>query len=291
MRTRGRLNRWALTLGALGLLALAAASAWAQDECATCHEDVVKSFAKTPHGRAYGFDTSYKDAGCTSCHGSGQEHVNAGGEGKILNPAKAKAADSNSACMSCHEARKAQAHWQGSPHEAAGVKCASCHSVHATAPPARQALATTSPITEKCLACHGSLRKGLNQRSTHPLREGQMDCTSCHNPHGTPGEKLLVGDSINDTCYRCHAEKRGPFLWEHSPVREDCRTCHVPHGSNHPGMLQARTTQMCQACHQQGRHQTLPGLPAAIWNTNKQCVNCHSQIHGSNHPSGPLFQR
>lgn len=288
MKTRGG---WVLALGALGLLGLGAAPAWTQEECAACHEDVVKSFAKTQHGRTYGFDKDYKDSSCTSCHGSGQEHIDAGGEGKILNPAKAKAADSNAACMSCHEANKAQAHWQGSAHEAAGVSCASCHSVHKNAPPLSTGLVTVNPVSEKCLSCHSSQRKSLNQRSTHPLREGQMDCISCHNPHGTTGEKLLKADSVNDTCYSCHAEKRGPFLWEHSPVRQDCLTCHTPHGSNHPGMLQARTTQICQSCHQQGRHQTIAGLPNSIWTTNRQCLNCHSQIHGSNHPSGPLFQR
>jgi DmsE family decaheme c-type cytochrome len=131
----------------------------------------------------------------------------------------------------------------------------------------------------------------LHQRSAHPLKDGQMDCVACHDPHGTSGEKLLRHASTNELCYSCHQNMRGPFLWEHSPAREDCLTCHRPHGSNYPQLLQARVTQLCQSCHQQGPHQTVPGAPASIWVGNRACLNCHMQIHGSNHPSGPLFQR
>jgi DmsE family decaheme c-type cytochrome len=118
-----------------------------------------------------------------------------------------------------------------------------------------------------------------------------MDCVSCHDPHGSAGDALLRQASVNENCYSCHQDMRGPFLWEHSPVREECTTCHKAHGSNYPSMLRARTTQLCQSCHQQGRHQTLAGVPQSVWVVNKACLNCHSQIHGSNHPSGPLFQR
>ena len=34
---------------------------------------------------------------------------------------------------------------------------------------------------------------------------------------------MLKEASVNDNCYKCHAEKRGPFLWEHPPVRENCQ--------------------------------------------------------------------
>lgn len=282
---------WVLAVGFLGGLAVAPPPAVAQEECAACHEDVAKKFAQSAHGRSFTFDKAQKAASCTSCHGPAEEHVNSGGEAKPLNPAKAKAADGNAACLSCHEDDKARTHWQGSPHEAAGLKCASCHSVHGEQVGVASSLPGVNPSTAKCLECHASQRKALNQRSRHPLRDGKLDCVSCHNPHGAEGEKLVAAGSVNDLCYSCHQEKRGPFLWEHSPVREDCLTCHTPHGSNHPTLLAARITQTCQACHQQGRHQTLPGLPQAVWNTNKQCVNCHMQIHGSNHPSGPLFQR
>jgi len=291
MKTRGE---WVLALLAMGLLAVAAAPAMAQEECAACHEDVVKGFAKTGHGRHFATDKDYQGASCTSCHTGAKEHAESGGDKKPQSLTKGAAPEANASCLSCHAGHKKQALWEGSPHQLAGLKCASCHDVHNShigTPELQKTLPGATETTKKCLECHGALRASLHQRSSHPMRDGQMECTSCHNPHGTTGEKLIDKGSVNELCYSCHQNLRGPFLWEHSPVREDCLTCHRPHGSNYPQMLQARVTQLCQSCHQQGRHQTLPGVPASIWVGNKACLNCHQNIHGSNHPSGPLFQR
>jgi DmsE family decaheme c-type cytochrome len=125
-----------------------------------------------------------------------------------------------------------------------------------------------------------------------------MECSSCHNPHGSQNVKMLrEGHSVNESCASCHAEKRGPFLFEHAPGRESCVTCHDPHGSNNERMLVARLPMLCQRCHIATRH---PGsiydeaqLNVAKSNriVGRGCVNCHSNIHGSNHPSGNRFVR
>jgi len=291
MRTRGGLGLVAI---ALGLLAFAASPAAAQDECAACHEDVVKGFAKSSHGRYFAADKAYAGASCASCHVGAKEHAESGGDKKPLSLRHGAPAEANASCLSCHAGHKDQAQWDGSAHQQAGLRCASCHDLHKMhvgTPEQQKALPGVTETTRKCLECHGTVRASLHQRSSHPMRDGQMDCASCHEPHGTTGEKLIRQGSVNELCYSCHQNLRGPFLWEHSPVREDCLTCHRAHGSNYPQMLQARVTQLCQSCHQQGRHQTLPGVPASIWVGNKACLNCHMQVHGSNHPSGPLFQR
>jgi len=283
-----------LATTALGLFALAATPARAQDECAACHEDVVKGFAKSSHGRYFAADRDYKGASCASCHVGAKEHAESGGDKKPLSLRHGAPAEANASCLSCHAGHKDQAQWDGSAHQQAGLRCASCHDLHKMhvgTPEQQKALPGVTETTRKCLECHGTVRASLHQRSSHPMRDGQMDCASCHEPHGTTGERLIRQGSVNELCYSCHQNLRGPFLWEHSPVREDCLTCHRAHGSNYPQMLQARVTQLCQSCHQQGRHQTLPGVPASIWVGNKACLNCHMQVHGSNHPSGPLFQR
>lgn len=277
-----------LVVGGLGF----AAPARGQDECAACHEDQATAFARTSHGRHFKADTAYQTAGCLSCHAGAEEHAASGGE--KAPPSLARGAAANTSCLSCHGETPKQAHWQGSAHQLAGVACASCHDSHAPAkgsPQQARTLPGATETTKKCLECHGGNRVALNQRSSHPLRDGHMDCASCHDPHGTSGEKLIRHGSTNELCYSCHQNMRGPFLWEHSPVREDCLSCHKAHGSNYPQMLQARVTQLCQSCHQQGRHQTVAGVPASIWVGNRACLNCHQNIHGSNHPSGPLFQR
>lgn len=280
---------FAVSVGCQGLLAPAAA---ADEDCATCHEEVVKQFALSPHGMSFAFEAGYKGGGCESCHGPGAAHVESGGDpAEIANPATEKPDEANAACLSCHQNRAFQSLWQASPHEIADLRCADCHAVHAAQPAMRADGTGIRTRSDVCLTCHTAARSAVYKRSTHPLREGEMGCASCHNPHGSDGDHLLMADSVNDLCYSCHPEKRGPFLWEHSPVRENCLTCHTPHGSNNDRMLVSRTVQLCQACHLQGRHQTVAGTETAYWNINRQCANCHPQIHGSNHPSGPLFQR
>ena len=141
-----------------------------------------------------------------------------------------------------------------------------------------------------------------------------MVCSDCHNPHGSPGPKLLKEVTVNETCYNCHAEKRGPLLWEHQPVRENCLNCHTPHGSNQaraadraavlpvPGLPRefrppVRHSQRCAVEQPAGigaPGKVFPPTGAIITNFrafSRGCVNCHSQIHGSNNPSGAYFIR
>jgi DmsE family decaheme c-type cytochrome len=138
-----------------------------------------------------------------------------------------------------------------------------------------------------------------------------MACSDCHNPHGSLGPKLMVKNSVNETCYTCHADRRGPFLWEHSPVTEDCTICHTPHGSNNTPLLKARTPWLCQECHTSdhsgpvnsganlptGDSTTVGGLlpfgnQAPRSQTNgRNCLSCHPLVHGSNHPAGARFSK
>ena len=147
---------------------------------------------------------------------------------------------------------------------------------------------------ETCASCHLQ-KRATTMRSSHmPLREGKMTCTSCHNPHGSVTPALLRENSLNDNCYRCHTEKRGPFLWQHAPVIESCANCHDPHGSNHEKMLKVAKPRLCQQCHIESRHPTSPygrDPGSAKFVMSGPCVNCHVNIHGSNHPSGFAFTR
>jgi DmsE family decaheme c-type cytochrome len=124
-----------------------------------------------------------------------------------------------------------------------------------------------------------------------PVREGKLECLSCHNPHGSAGPSLLAEYSVNENCYRCHAERRGPFLWEHPPVREGCTNCHDPHGSIYDRLLLRDTPRLCQECHNIAEHPAEPFGSGARYVYNRSCLNCHATIHGSNHPSGHVFQR
>jgi len=226
---------------------------------------------------------------CESCHGPGKEHAeNEGDKSKIINPKKAEARQANDACLSCHSG-DAALYWRGTTHESFNLSCTSCHEVHK--PWLADKGLKQQKLNDLCLSCHTDVRKSLHQRSSHPMKDGQMSCASCHDPHGSPEEKSIAALSVNEKCYECHMEKRGPFLWEHMPVRENCMTCHTAHGSNNTKLLSTPAPRLCQSCHLFGHHQTVAGDSGRMWNINRSCVNCHSQIHGSNHPSGKVLMR
>lgn len=282
------LHRWlsAVALALFSALPLLAES----PACSDCHGDVASLFVTSRHGKAFAQNPHYTGSSCASCHQGAEQHAESGDPADIVVPRAKLGQKADASCITCHEKEPHAARWLGSAHQNAGLTCVDCHSVH-NAGFARKDGRAVVTTTELCLSCHNTTRVAMSQRSRHPLKEGKMDCASCHDPHGALSERLVKADSVNDLCLSCHQQLRGPFLWEHSPVRENCLSCHQAHGSNHDKLLVARASQLCQSCHLQGRHQTVAGFDASIWNSNRSCINCHSQIHGSNHPSGPLFQR
>lgn len=268
--------------------------------CKGCHEEAYARFAATKMGRLFlkRPRNALERLACESCHGPGKAHVDAGGgkgaEARLISFARLDPTPverRNEVCLACH-AKGNRVFWQGSPHEVRDVACTSCHRVMQDHSPRAQ-LARATEI-ETCGTCHIQ-KRAQQMRSSHmPLREGKMTCTSCHNPHGSVAPALLKATSVNEACYTCHAEKRGPFLWEHAPVVESCSNCHDPHGSNHEKMLKLAKPRLCQQCHVETRHPTNPyGRDTASLKfvLGRACTSCHANVHGSNHPSGFAFTR
>lgn len=270
------------------------------ETCKSCHEESYAKFSHTKMGRLFlnhPRDASEKNA-CETCHGPGRAHVEAGGGkgvGGLITFAKndhTPVEQRNQVCLGCH-GRGNRLFWSGSAHDSREVACTSCHKVMTDITPRAQLAKATE--METCGTCHQRQRAQQYRSSHMPVREGKMTCTSCHNPHGTISQALLKEPSVNDSCFTCHAEKRGPFLWEHAPVTESCVNCHDPHGTNHERMLKAAKPRLCQQCHVETRHPTRPYGRESGTNLKyvmgRSCVNCHVNIHGSNHPSGFAFTR
>jgi DmsE family decaheme c-type cytochrome len=262
--------------------------------CTRCHNEgdeyPVLAIGKTKHGTI----ADGRTPSCTSCHGLSDRHVNRPPDAKerpkpdvTFGKASTTPMEQRSqTCLTCHQGGK-RIHWQMSAHASRDVACSSCHQVHAQHDKARD----KQEQTEVCFACHKDVRAQIQRPSRHPIREGKVACSDCHNPHGTAGEKMLVRDSVNDTCYACHMEKRGPFVRSHQPVQENCAICHNPHGTTNPNLLKVRAPFLCQSCHQpSSHHATVPanGPIVGAPSTNQAvimargCMNCHTNIHGSN---------
>jgi len=264
-----------------------------QDTCLTCHDTIAEKYAETPHHRASDPRTPEAKQGCETCHGPGSLHIEDPVNVKPLSFKTMSADDASAVCATCHS-RGEHALWEGSQHDSRGVTCTTCHSVHN--PVSEKGQLTKANQIAVCATCHRDKASKVDRSGHMPVREGKMLCSTCHNIHGSTNEKLLrKGDSPADTCTACHAEKRGPFLWEHAPSREGCVTCHDPHGSSNDRMLVAKPPSLCQRCHIHSRHPSTiydAGLVAtSVRVYARSCVTCHSAIHGSNHPAGNMFVR
>lgn len=249
------------------------------EQCKACHEDQFKNVQATPH-----FTTITKTGqgerwqGCESCHGPGSEHVaNGGDKTKIFTFKDVKAEEITRNCLTCHSTNLEHQNFTRSAHNKAGVSCTSCHAIHQPAE-AQKLLVQKSP--NLCFSCHNETRADFNKPYRHRVLEGYVTCSDCHNVHGTTLPRQVRGGTAQDSgCFKCHADKRGPFVFEHEPVRvEGCSTCHTPHGSTNPRLLtRSRVNSMCLEC-----HQAIPAGPHPQNTKSQACTLCHSQIHGSN---------
>jgi DmsE family decaheme c-type cytochrome len=272
------------------------------DTCIKCHgedsEFPVFAIFRTRHAVAADKRTPFAQHQCESCHGPGAEHARRVRRGQtrppVLNFGKdawTPIRDQNRVCLECHHNHQ-RIEWKGSIHELNRIGCAQCHKAHV----AHDLVLNRRTQPSVCYDCHPAQRAQFFYSSHHPVREGKMACSACHNVHGDDGSELLVKATARENCTSCHAEKRGPFLWEHAPAAEDCRLCHWPHGSNQPALLTKRPPFLCQECHSQAGHPSVEYDGDAVNRMSrflviKGCLNCHFQVHGSNHPSGVTLLR
>lgn len=271
-------------------------------KCTSCHDEADSPQLLAIGKNRHGTKADGRAPTCTGCHGESKPHADYKGKDKppvpevtYLKSTKNTPEERNGACLSCHEKDAKRSHWAGSTHQSRDVACTSCHNVHAGHDKVRDK--KTQP--EVCYACHKEQRAQVNRPSHHPIPEGKMGCSDCHNSHGSVGPKLMKRDSVNETCYTCHMEKRGPFVHNHEPVSEDCSNCHNPHGTTAENMLKVRPPFLCHQCHTPhggfipqvlGSQSVAPTVNAAGKGTTnvtqgRSCNNCHTQVHGSNNPS------
>ncbi len=269
----------------------------AMEVCGDCHEEYVQAAHLGPHSIFEGSKWSLSEAGveanvgCEACHGDATQHLeDEGGEGTMFT--FADALPTEAACLTCH--RGSHPRFVGSPHSQAGMSCTSCHSIHSAnpaGPPLLQAvevaaqLANVGGSSATCYGCHQEAFVEFEFNERHRLHEGTLECTSCHNPHA-PAPRAMLTSTAKEPCVSCHADKEGPFIFEHgSVVVEGCTACHSPHGSPNRHMLASQDGgELCFSCHAAVPQFHAGFNPAAPprFDTTTNCVNCHSAIHGSN---------
>ncbi len=261
------------------------------ETCLTCHEDLQLGLAQI-HARIQPFEVQGRATGCEGCHGPGSVHIDEMTPESIGGFGDTTWGDKT--CLSCHQV-KGLGQWHASTHALEDVGCTDCHSVHRAE--------TRVASLDSCQDCHGAVVASFRLPSHHPLREGKMDCASCHDVHNAREGQLRTALRSNDLCYDCHQDKEGPFVFEHEPVQEDCSSCHNPHGSVADNLLVANEPALCLQCHEPHFHSGYRGgegdeveiggfereNPFGPRGMNiaftTSCTQCHSRVHGSDLPS------
>jgi DmsE family decaheme c-type cytochrome len=253
--------------------------------CKTCHEDIYDNWEKSPHWKTT-LDTKGGPShqGCEGCHGPGSAHVAGGGDKtKIFIFSEHSSKEINAQCLTCHAGGTQHMNAINSEHSKNNVSCTSCHSPHH---PETKEFLLIQAQPALCYSCHLDKKAQFAMPFHHRVDEGLIQCSDCHNVHGTVGPKQVRSSSAQDAvCFTCHADKRGPFVFEHTPVKVDgCQTCHLPHGGPNAHMLKlSNVNLLCLQCHTTS-FGSAPGAPSFHNQSTffQACTLCHVEIHGSN---------
>jgi DmsE family decaheme c-type cytochrome len=256
------------------------------DTCKACHEEIFNGIERTRHWSNLLKTKSGVEAhSCETCHGPGAEHVSGGGDKTKIFSFKAAAPKAiNQRCLECHNSGKDHMNFSRSAHSESNVSCLGCHSPH-------HGLAIQALLIKAqpglCYTCHQKEKAQFNMPFHHRVEEGLVQCADCHNPHGGfIGRQLRSAAARDSVCYTCHADKQGPFVFEHQPIKtEGCTVCHSPHGSPNPRLFKTSNQNiLCLKCHTASTFSTASGTPdfhnqAAQY---QACTICHAAVHGSN---------
>lgn len=264
------------------------------DSCQACHEDLFTAFQKDPH-KSIDFDKKRgrETHACESCHGPASVHVETADVEQIVNPARLSPVRVDETCLACHRNEPTHIGRIQSGHARSRVACTSCHKMHQPGPDSLVARSAKA-VNQQCAACHLDVWAAFQRPHAHRLPQNAMSCSDCHNPHGSFLLRQVRTFAANEPgCFKCHANLRGPFTYEHSPMRtEGCQICHESHGSANPKMLtRAEVRFVCLECHANLPQQT-PGaasvigvVPPAFHDLRspryRNCTICHQKIHGS----------
>lgn len=277
------------------------------EACKDCHEDQFKAFSHTTHARLATISSwKGKVTGCEACHGPGKAHLEEGDPKKIISFKGKSSKETSETCLTCHAGKEEHNNFRRGEHWRNDVGCADCHTAHArdlhASNPGSNTLVSEATRRNRdllaanmlrgsepqlCINCHSETKAQFSRPFHHKVLEGQIKCSDCHNPHGGfELKQARLSTGADAGCLKCHADKQGPFVFEHAPLKvEGCSSCHTPHGSANAKLLaRSHVRQLCLECHSNAHEIGAPDTPnfhnqATLRYQN--CTTCHAKIHGS----------
>lgn len=240
---------------AVMVLGLRVATATAQDDCLSCHEDLKK--AKHTHQAL--------EMGCATCHtaidASDMPH-------KVKNKiAKGLSAEQPELCYTCHNKAKFV---MSNVHAAVGMGCSSCHNPHSS----KNAKLLIAAEPALCYNCHDKAE--FNKKNVHTAVG--MGCTTCHVPHSSDTMALVKKDPLK-LCLECHPDIRkrphaikGFGTKEGHPLGDPNREGKVPNDPARPGKKF-----YCGSCHYPHSSDTAKLFRFKANSSFELCMNCHQK--------------
>lgn len=260
--------------------------------CATCHQSMVSSKAKSVH-------KVVAEGGCLKCHDphSSAYKGNLVKEGKTL-------------CFSCHKPlgdKLAKVKYRHSPVE---KDCLICHQPHASDD---GPYLLKNDVTKLCVGCHKTDKPiFIKKHMGYPVASAR--CTGCHDPHGSDNLGLLLKNVHSPVskrmCNQCHEDANSPTPLKtrkegmtlcrgchndmfnktfdknrmHWPLvtKEGCLGCHNPHASNDKGLLRKPMAQLCGSCHSDSMKRIKKNVSKHEPVVEGRCTECHDPHSSDN---------
>lgn len=198
-------------------------------------------------------------------------------------------------CAACHD--KIAKDFASSTHakmaipdtQIEGQGCESCHgpgSLHIEGYGNKEKIFNPVKDPEACFKCHIEKRMEFSLQYHHPVVDGRISCADCHNPHKGEAKPWPAAslEKRNELCFKCHADKRGPYVFPHEALEEGCTICHNVHGSINDKMLAMRDSTLCLQCHTQTDYPVMGRRSHSSFIPQGTCFSggCHTAVHGSN---------
>jgi DmsE family decaheme c-type cytochrome len=248
------------------------------DVCLTCHDGLEATLKDSPHQPGAAVPEPGGSFACISCHGDGEAHADDPGLENMFNPAVDDQREAVQVCTRCHNPHQEEGDLVADHLAQAGVSCTFCHSVHQAD--------MSGDLRSVCGRCHSAMINQFTGTSAHPVVGEELGCLDCHSVGARHLSYQEGGGSVD--CARCHPDYSGPHRFEHeaawsfSTEGAGCTACHAAHGSVNSRLLRQPDDRLCRQCH---------GIPPMHRVTHDgiggryDCIECHSEIHGSNNNS------
>jgi predicted CXXCH cytochrome family protein len=230
--------------------------------CLTCHEARgVMEWAGGTHAMA--------GVACSDCHSFHEprqvlagtvptpemvRYLNTVGKHTDAPPVRnAVGAVPSETCLSCHTDIRAKFQYTSHHPLVEGyMECSSCHladgSIHGDT-------TMSGSVNEQCRNCHPS-HEGPFVFEHAPVEE---DCLTCHNPHGSVANNLLV-QSEPFVCLQCHEQHfHATRVGGADPIPNHPTGGYIPNANGKIGFMAAFNTK-CTSCHQAIHGSDLPSL-------------------------------